>query len=355
MRKVNILHRVEKALREAGVGPGQRLLAAVSGGVDSMVLLDALACLRERLGVRLHVAHVHHGLRGRAADGDAAFVVAEAARLGVGVSIARLHPGSRRPGESVQVWARAARYGHLDAMAKRVGASYIAVAHTQDDQAETVLLNLLRGTGPRGLAGMPATRRRILRPMLQVSRCEVEAYATSRQLAFREDASNASDAYRRNRIRHRLLPLLVKEYNPRVVESLAGLAALMREDDSALAEAADRLLAESGRTMDGALTLDVPALSAAPPAVVRRTIQAAYRQASQMAHSLTRRHIEALRGLLSREAAVQLPGGFVARRTGGEIRIGRSGGESPTPGPDAPSKISVRPGVWTAWPPLASA
>jgi tRNA(Ile)-lysidine synthase len=351
--KVSILHRVQKALREAGVGPGQRLLAAVSGGVDSMVLLDALACLRERLGVRLHVAHVHHGLRGRSADGDAALVVAEAARLGVGVSIGRLHPGSRRAGESVQVWARAARYRHLDSMAERVGASYIAVGHTQDDQAETVLLNLLRGTGPRGLAGMPATRRRILRPMLQVSRGEVEAYATRRQVAFRVDASNASDAYRRNRIRHHLLPLLVKEYNPQIVESLAGLAALMREDDSALAQAADRLLAESGRTMDGAVTLDVAALSAAPPAVVRRAVHAAFRQASQTAHSLTRRHIEALRGLLSREGPVRLPGGFVGRRVGGEIRIGRSGGESPTPGLDAPGKIPVRPGVWTAWPPLA--
>lgn len=353
VRKVSILHRVEKALREAGVGPGQRLLAAVSGGVDSMVLLDALACLRERLGVRLHVAHVHHGLRGRAADGDAALVVAEAARLGLGVSIARLHPGGRGPGESVQVWARAARYRHLDAIAERVGASHIAVAHTQDDQAETVLLNLLRGTGPRGLAGIPPTRRRILRPLLQVPRAEVEAYATSRQVAFRLDASNTSDVYRRNRVRHHLLPLLAKEYNPRIVESLAGLAGLMREDDSALAEAADRFLGESARTMDGAVVLEVTALAAAPPAVARRAVHAAFRQASQMAHSLTRRHLEALRGLLSREGAVRLPGGIVGQRAGGKIRIGRPGGESPTPGPDAPAKIPVRPGVWTAWPPLA--
>ncbi|HSC71432.1 MAG TPA: tRNA lysidine(34) synthetase TilS, partial [Candidatus Methylomirabilis sp.] len=181
MRKVNILRRVEGALRESGVGPGHRLLAAVSGGVDSMVLLDALVCLQERLGIRVHVAHIHHGLRGRAADADAVFVTAEAARRGLGVSNARLHPGERPRGESVQVWARAARYRHLDAIAERMGISHIVVAHTQDDQAETVLLNLLRGTGARGLAGIPPTRRRILRPLLQVSRAEVEAYASSRQ------------------------------------------------------------------------------------------------------------------------------------------------------------------------------
>ena len=353
MRKVSILHRVEKALREAGVGPGHRLLAAVSGGVDSMVLLDALACLRERLGLRVLVAHIHHGLRGRAADGDAAFVAAEAARRGLGVSIARLHPGERRPGESVQVWARTARYRHLDAIAERVGASHIAVAHTQDDQAETVVLNLLRGTGPRGLAGIPPGRHRILRPLLQVSRAEVEAYATSRHVPFRVDASNASDAYRRNRVRHHLLPLLVKEYNPRIVESLASLAGLMREDDSALAAQADRLLAESGRVVDRAVILDVTALAAVPPSVVRRAFHGAFQQASQAAHSLTRRHLDALRGLLSRGGAVRLPGGFVGQRAGKELRIGRPAAESPTPGAVAPAQIPVRPGVWTAWPPLA--
>jgi tRNA(Ile)-lysidine synthase len=350
---VNIQHRVEKTLRESGVAPGHRLLAAVSGGVDSMVLLDALVCLRERLGIRVHVAHVHHGLRGRAADGDAAFVTAEAARRGLGVSIARLHPAERRPGESVQAWARTARYRHLDAIAERMGASHIAVAHTQDDQAETVLLNLLRGTGPRGLAGIPPTRRRILRPLLQVSRAEVEAYASRRQVEFRTDASNASDIYRRNRVRHHLLPLLAKEYNPRIVESLASLAGLMREDEDALVAQADRLLAESGRVVDRAISLDVATLAAAPPSVVRRTFHGTFQQASQAAHSLTRRHLDALRGLLSGGGAVRLPGGFVGQRTGKEIRIERSAAEPPTPGTVAPPTIPVRPGVWAAWPPLA--
>jgi len=318
-----------------------------------MVLLDALVCLRERLGIRVHVAHVHHGLRGRAADGDAAFVTAEAACRGLGVCIARLHPRERPPGESVQAWARAARYHHLDAMAERMGASYIAVAHTQDDQAETVLLNLLRGTGPGGLAGIPPTRRRILRPLLQVSRAEVEAYASSRQVEFRTDASNASDTYRRNRVRHHLLPLLVKEYNPRIVESLADLARLMREDEAALAVQADRLLAESGRRVDRTVILDVATLAAVPPSVVRRAFRGAFQQASQAPPGLTRRHLDALCGLLSSGGAVRLPGGFVARRAGKEIRIGRPDPEPPTPGAVPPARVPVRPGIWTRWPPLA--
>jgi len=363
MPKVSLVNRVVSALREAGVSREERALVAVSGGVDSMVLLDVLARLQDRLGLRLHVAHVHHGLRGKAADRDAAFVVAEAARRGLAASVCRLDPAERRRGESVEMWARAARYACLDAITARVRASRIAVAHTLDDQAETVLLHLLRGTGPRGLAGIPAVRRRILRPLLTVSRAEVEAYAAARGLAFRTDASNASDAYLRNRIRHHLLPLLAKEYNPRIVESLAALAVLMREDESALADQAASLLVKSVREAGPAVSLAVAALRGAPPAVARRAFQEAFQRArpegTRGRHSLTRRHLAALRRLLTREGAERLPGGSEARREGTEIRIG----PSPAPAPstrrqaprsevEPPADVPVRPGVWASWPPL---
>jgi tRNA(Ile)-lysidine synthase len=172
-------------------------------------------------------------------------------------------------------------------------------------------------------------------------------------VTFRVDVSNASDAYRRNRIRHHLLPLLAKEYNPRIVESLAALAVLIREDDAALAAQADRLLVESGRTADSAVVLEVAALAAAPPAVVRRVFQRAFQQMSQPGVSLTRRHLESLRCLVSSEGAARLPAGCLGQRTGREIRIGRPAGQSPTRGTDAPAAVPVRPGAWTAWPPLA--
>ncbi len=357
MPPVSVVNRVAGALRDAGVAPGARLVVAVSGGVDSMALLDALVRLQDRFGLRLQVAHVHHGLRGRAADRDAAFVVAEAARRGLSASVSRLNTAERPRGESIQVWARNARYLCLDAVAERGRASRIAVAHTLDDQAETVLLNLLRGTGPRGLAGIPPVRHRILRPLLGVSRAEVEAYAAVRRLAFRTDASNASALYRRNRIRHHLLPLLAEEYNPRIVASLASLAALMREDDEALTAQAAPLVAEGAHHAGPSVSLPVAALRAAPPAVARRAFQVAFRLASRGGHWLTRRHVEALRLLLAREAVVRLPGGLTGRRSATEIRIGPP--EDSTPGRvpkavgsdgAAPGQVLLRPGVWTRWP-----
>jgi tRNA(Ile)-lysidine synthase len=356
---VSILHRVEKALREAGLGSGKRVVVAVSGGVDSMVLLDALVGLQDRLGVRLHVAHVHHGLRGRAADQDAAFVVAEATRRGAASSVCRLNPAERRRGQSVQLWARLARYACLDAIATRARTSHIAVAHTLDDQAETVLLHLLRGTGPRGLGGIPPVRRGILRPLLSASRAEVEAYAAAHHVAFRADASNASDAYLRNRVRHHLLPLLAKEYNPRIVESLGALADLMREDESALTAQAASLLAGAAREVGPAVGLGLAALRAAPPAVARRAFQEAFLTASRGGHALMRRHLEAFGRLLIREAVVRLPGGLEARREAAEIRIGPAGGRGTgrdprhtLPREEFPAVVPLRPGVWARWPPL---
>ncbi len=356
MSLVSVVNRVAGTLRDAGVTAGTRMVVAVSGGVDSMVLLDALIRLQGRFGYRLLVAHIHHGLRGRAADRDAAFVVSEAARRGLSASVSRLNPAERPRGESVQVWARAARYRCLEVVAEQGRASWIAVAHTLDDQAETVLLNLLRGTGPRGLAGIPPMRDRILRPLLGVSRSEVEAYAASRQIAFRVDASNASERYRRNRIRHHLLPLLAKEYNPRIVESLASLAVLVREDEEALTAQAASVVAAGGKHADSTVSLSVAALRATPPAVARRTFQAAFGLASRGGHWLTRRHVEALRRLLTRDAVVRLPGGLVGGRNPAEIRIGppdepMPGRGSQAAGSDvaAPSEIRLRPGVWTRW------
>ena len=145
----NIEQRVKKIVAEQlGVGRGDRVVVAVSGGVDSMVLLRALVHLAPRLGVELHVAHIHHGLRGQSADRDAALVSAEAARYALPISVERLSAEARRRGTSVQAWARAARYARLEAIRRRVRAAWVLTAHNRNDQAETVLLNLLRGAAP---------------------------------------------------------------------------------------------------------------------------------------------------------------------------------------------------------------
>ncbi|MBI4537209.1 MAG: tRNA lysidine(34) synthetase TilS [candidate division NC10 bacterium] len=322
MVRVDVVGRVERALRKSGVQPGARLLAATSGGVDSMVLLDVLARLRDDLGFRLTAVHVHHGLRGKASERDAALVEAEAARRGVPSRVIRLDPATRPPGVSVQVWAREARYRALEETRRRLRAAFVLTAHQQNDQAETILLNLLRGTGPRGLAGIPPQRGRLLRPLLRVDRAAIAAYATRQCVPFREDASNRSEAYRRNRIRRRLLPLLAAEYNPRIVESLADLAERVREDDAALTAEAGRRLRRLVRWDGADLSLPAAALLGMRPALSRRLLQLLFQQLAGPERGLTRRHLAALLGLGSAPGRVPLPGGLVARRSGDSILLG---------------------------------
>jgi len=347
---------VADALRDAGVQPGQRLVVAVSGGVDSMVLLHTLSRLASRLSLALHVAHIHHGLRGGTADLDASLVAAEAARHALPMNVEHLAAEARARGTSVQVWAREARYASLETIRKRVHAEWIATAHTQNDQAETVLLNLLRGTGLRGLAGIPSVRDRILRPLLSVSRLAIEAYAKRRGVPFREDPSNRSIAYRRNRIRHQLLPLLARQYNPRIVETLAWLAAQAREDEDALAAQADALAAGSIRERDRAVGVNMLTLQAAPPSVARRLLLEAFHRAAPGRYGLTRRHLAALMRLVAGAGTVRLPGDLEAWATtkflwvgpGGTPKTFQRGGGSGA-SPDVPTEVSIRLGRWTRW------
>ena len=352
MAAVSLSARVLAALREAGIAPGDRLVVAVSGGLDSMGLLDLLVRLGRRLPLRLHVAHVHHGLRGRAADREAALVVATAARHGLGVTLCHLDPGQRPRGASVEMWARAARYACLEVVAGRVRAVGIATAHTQNDQAETVLLNLLRGTGPRGLAGIPPVRQRLVRPLLGVARPELEAYAAAHRLPYRQDASNASPAFRRNRVRHRLLPQLAAEYNPRLAESLAALARQLREDEEALSAQAAALAAETISARGGVLYLERARLRQAPPAISRRVFQAAAAQAGRGQVGLTRRHLEALARLLHETGTARLPGGLEARVHGAQLWVGAGERVAPAAAGPQAAAVPLRPGVWASWPPL---
>jgi len=349
---------VAEALNDAGVQRGDRVVVAVSGGVDSMVLLHALVGLAPRRGLRMHVAHVHHGLRGRAADRDAALVSAEASRYGLRVSVERLAAETRPRGASVQTWARAARYARLEAIRRRVRAEWILTAHNRNDQAETVLLNLLRGTGPRGLAGIPKTRERILRPLLAVSRTEIEGYAAKRGVTFREDRSNLSMAYRRNRIRHQLLPLLAREYNPQIVEALAALATQAREDDDALTSQVAVLAAQAVRVRDRAVGVSVSCLRAASPAVARRLFQEAFRRAGAERHGLTRRHLAALIQLGCRGGRVPLPGGLQAWPSAKYVWLGPGARAKNAPpseaqpvGPGVWPGVTLRPGRWVRWDP----
>lgn len=225
------------------LGPGERVLVGLSGGADSVALLHFL---RFRLGCGVSACHVNHGLRGAESLRDEEFARKLCAEWGIPFYLRRgdIRRFAEESGCSVEEAGRDFRYACFEECRLETGAEKIATAHTRSDQAETLLLNLLRGSGLQGLCGIPPKRGRIVRPLLRVSREEVEEYCCRWGLAYVTDSSNASLEYTRNRIRLELLPLL-RELNPQAEQALAQAAEILRPDAAYLTEMADRLLEES--------------------------------------------------------------------------------------------------------------
>lgn len=266
---------VRRALGESGLRPGAGLLVAVSGGVDSVVLLHLLGRLAPGLGLRLTAAHLDHGLRGSESAADAAFVAEVCERLNVPLLSAR-RTVRRRPGESLQAAARRVRYRFLFAAARRAGAQAVATAHHADDLAETVLLRLLAGAGSAGLAAMARPRPGLLRPLLIHPKAELIAYAAARGLAFREDASNADPKYARNRLRAEVLPVLAA-VQPNIVGALGREARVLADEADFIARAAAEAMKALGRDgapglPAGAVALARAGLAGLHPAVARRLV-----------------------------------------------------------------------------------
>ena len=215
---------------------GKRVLVAASGGADS----TALALALRELGCEIALAHVHHGIRGKAADADAKFVAALARKLGAPFYRGRFNvpAEAKKNGESLEMAARRVRRGFLAATAKKHGFRFIAVGHTADDQAETVLLRIARGTSITGLAGIPYVTRHagvtFIRPLRDVPRQQIVDFLKRRQQPWREDKSNADDFALRNRIRHEILPLLEKRLNPAVRQALLRLADIAAAEDEVM-------------------------------------------------------------------------------------------------------------------------
>ena len=233
------------------VQPGDRIICAVSGGADSMALLGAMCLLKEKLGIQLEVAHFNHNLRGEESLADEAFVRAFCQTRGI-----RCHVGSERvqAGEKgLEAAARESRYHFLGNLEGK-----IATAHTADDNAETVLMHLLRGTGLNGLGGITPVRGNIIRPMLMVTRQEVLAFLKSQQIPYVTDSSNETDAFLRNRIRHHVMPFL-KEENPSIAQNLSATAMRLRQDAQLLDSLAEP-------------TTDVLALREMPLAIQSRVL-----------------------------------------------------------------------------------
>jgi len=217
------------------VDPGDSVVVAVSGGPDSVCLLSVLHSLARDLDLTLHVAHLDHMFRGKESADEALFVEGLARKFNIAATIEKIDVPAfcRERGLSAQAGAREVRYGFLANIAERVGGARIATGHTSTDQAETFLMRLLRGAGISGLSAIPPKRGNIIRPLIEVTREDVLGYLQSAGLAYATDPSNAKPVYTRNRIRTDVLPVL-REFNPRVVETLAAEASLLRDEDEAI-------------------------------------------------------------------------------------------------------------------------
>ena len=313
--------KVRRAVERGALwSPGATVVAAVSGGADSLCLLGTLDALRRR-GIpsapgRIVVAHLDHRLRGAEGEADAAFVAELAAALGLECVVGREEVAAlaRREKRSLEDAARRARYAFLRRVADEVGAERIVTGHTRDDQAETVLMHLLRGGGLAGLAGMAPLAGDIARPLLDVTRAETEAYCAARGWTPRHDASNDDPAFLRNRVRLTLLPLLERE-NPHLRDTLARNAALIAADaaylDALARDAWDRTVTSSS---GDAISFDLAALQALPSPLRTRLLREAQRRLTgDEGEGLEARHVEAAGEYIQSGqsgAARELPGGL---------------------------------------------
>ena len=217
--------------------PGDRLVVAVSGGPDSVALLRLLSLLTDEYRLGLTAAHLNHGLRKGEADEEEAFVRGLCDGMGIACIGRRIDIRALRATKrgSLEELCREERYRFLAETAEKCGAVKIAVGHHRDDQAETVLLHLLRGCGPEGLRGiLPVRGGRIIRPLLEVGRSDILAFLAAEGLPYMTDSSNASPLFLRNRIRNELIPRLAADYNPRLIEGLCQTAGIIRREDDYL-------------------------------------------------------------------------------------------------------------------------
>ena len=347
------------------IGSGAPVIVAVSGGPDSLCLLHVLAALRQRLGIELHVAHLDHMIRGAESAAEADFVAKLARHWELPASLEAADvPALARERGNLHAAARDARYAFLARVARSIGAQAVAVAHQAEDQAETVLMHLLRGAGPEGLRGMrpavpweewapgkesdtvPLSPCRLvwpalIRPLLETTRAEIEAYCAEHALDPRRDPTNRDlDAFR-NRVRHDLLPRLI-DYNPRIVAALGRTAAICADERAIVSAALDETWPRLARERAGGVDFDGTVWRELPPALQREAIRRAYRRLDASA-TLELEHVERARALVGRGVGRrgELPGGVA-------LTVGYAGafalGAPPAPdGPQLPFESAELP------------
>ena len=264
MKNVDFIDKVKGTIRRFGLlTKGQTVLVALSGGPDSVALLHALVALESEFRLKLFAAHLNHKLRGKESDQDEKFAGDLASGLKVRFFSKRVDvkKEAKRKKLSIEEAAREVRYRYLEKLANQVKADRIAVGHQADDQAETFLMRLIRGAGSAGLSGIPPRRGKIIRPLIQIRRAEIEDFLKANRFPSRLDSSNYLSDYLRNRIRLSLLPKLEREFNPKIVETLNRTADILSIQQRYIQDTSERLLDCLGETGKGVVTFDSRSLA----------------------------------------------------------------------------------------------
>jgi tRNA(Ile)-lysidine synthase len=314
---MSLPRRISKFIQEHGlVKKNQLLVVGVSGGPDSVCLLHVLASLRNTLGIELHIAHLNHVLRGAESDADADYVSRLAKELGIAATIERrdVKVYRREHKLSLEEAAREVRYAFFLEIACSMGTNIVAVGHTADDQIETILMHLVRGTGLAGLRGMqPLTAWRspggnelkIVRPLLETSRAETEAHCAAYSLSPRSDSSNQLPNYLRNKIRFQLIPLL-REYNPDIDKALLRMASTANSDLTYIEEEMTSLWGSVARERSDGVAIDRTEFSRLHPALRRHIVRSALQRLLGELRDIESVHIESLVDALGKPAGKRL-------------------------------------------------
>ena len=308
---------------------GDRVVVAVSGGPDSVALLYILDSLKDVYGIKLHAAHLEHGLRGDESVEDMKFVEALCETLSIPLTMGSEDVGeiADAGGLSVEAAARKARYAFLDDVLMETGFKKMATGHNANDQAETVLMNLMRGSGVAGLAGMkPAMEGKIVRPLIEAKRSEIVAYLESKNIAFRTDSSNADTRFDRNRVRSVLIPLIEKEFNPGIVDSLARTASVFSMVYEFFKDEVDTSMRTAVKTEEGRVTLNLELFNPYPDIVKLFTFHRVLRSLEDDEQVISYDTLSALLNVAEKSQSgsrIDIGAGIIALKEYDSIVIGR--------------------------------
>ncbi len=366
MSKPNLESKVIDFIQRYRLVPRKQLVVVgISGGADSVCLLHVLAKWRRRLGIRIHIAHLNHQIRGVESQADAEYVSNLAGSLGIPSTIDKQDVAAYRAERncSIEEAARELRYAFLARVAREVGARRIATGHTRDDQVETILMHILRGTGITGLCGLapcspmmydsqgmslpaslPSLRDShsslrakrsnllVIRPLLDITRAETASYCQKHQLDARIDSSNLLPSFFRNRLRLHLLPVL-RQYNPSIDQALLRLADIAKEDNAFIEQQASQVWDEVARQENEAIYLDKKQIASLPVAVQRHLLRTAVTRLAGDARDIEASHVEAARRLLKKPASKRspLPHGLICQGGYHELVIASTAKQSELP------------------------